>query len=78
MATLDVERYKVVVTSGRAGFEAVTPDLPGVRAHAATMDECVQLLRTTIAVECELGRMRGEVFPPPSGPGVVLPPSAAA
>jgi predicted RNase H-like HicB family nuclease len=69
---LDLRAYRLVVTPSRTGFAAHTPDIDGVRVHADTVEECVCLMRTAIAVELELAQLHGEALAAPSGPGVEI------
>lgn len=69
----DPQRYLVVFehAEGRS-FGAWVPDLPGVIASAATLEECEQLVREAIALHLAGMREDGESIPEPSSVGAAM------
>lgn len=60
-------QYLVIIERDEeGGYSAWAPDLPGVVAAADTYDECLQLMRETVAFHLEGMREDGEPIPQPS------------
>jgi predicted RNase H-like HicB family nuclease len=52
--------------SSSANYSAYAPDLPGVAATGATLEECEAAMRDAIAFHIGGLRMAGEPVPPPT------------
>ena len=70
-------RYLVVLETGKRGFGAYVPDLPGCVAVAGTRDETMKLIRESIEFHIEGLREAGEAIPQPASQGEVVEVDAA-
>lgn len=59
-------RYAVVIESGKSGFGAYVPDLPGCVAAGKTRDEVVRLIQGAIEFHIEALKDDGEPIPEPA------------
>jgi len=59
-------RYAVVIESGKSGFGAYVPDLPGCVAAGKTRDEVVKLIQGAIEFHIEALKDDGEAIPEPA------------
>ena len=59
-------RYLIVVEGNEStNFSASSPDLPGVVATGATVEECVREMEAAVAFHLEGLREEGVPIPPP-------------
>lgn len=59
-------RYLIVVEGDEStNFSAYSPDLPGVAATGATVEECVREMDAAVAFHLEGLREEGAPIPPP-------------
>jgi predicted RNase H-like HicB family nuclease len=65
--------YLIVIEGdGQTNFSAYCPDLPGVVATGATVDECAAEMQDAIAFHVEGLREAGEPLPPPTSRGATV------
>lgn len=65
--------YLIVIEGdSQTNFSAYCPDLPGVVATGATVDECIAEMREAIAFHIEGLREAGEPVPPPTSKGATV------
>jgi predicted RNase H-like HicB family nuclease len=68
-----VSSYLIVIEGdSQTNFSAYCPDLPGVVATGATVDECIAEMREAIAFHIEGLREAGEPVPPPTSKGATV------
>jgi predicted RNase H-like HicB family nuclease len=58
--------YGVVIETGKGGYSAFVPDLPGCIAAADTLEEVRELITEAIASHIELMREEGLRVPKPT------------
>ena len=62
-----MSQYVIVIEGdGSTNYSAYAPDLPGVVATGATLEECEAEMRDAIAFHIEGLRLAGEPVPPPT------------
>jgi predicted RNase H-like HicB family nuclease len=59
-------RYTAIFEATKTGFSAYVPDLPGVAAAGATIDEARARLKTAVAWQLEALVMDGDPIPLPT------------
>ena len=59
-------RYTAIFEATKTGFSAYVPDLPGVAATGATIDEARALLKTAVAWQLEALVIDGDPIPLPT------------
>jgi predicted RNase H-like HicB family nuclease len=59
-------RYTAIFEATKTGFSAYVPDLPGVAATGATIDEVRALLKTAVAWQLEALVIDGDPIPLPT------------
>jgi predicted RNase H-like HicB family nuclease len=65
--------YLIVIEGDdQTNFSAYCPDLPGVVATGATIQECVAEMREAIAFHIDGLREAGEPVPPPTSRGATV------
>jgi predicted RNase H-like HicB family nuclease len=65
--------YLIVIEGdGATNYSAYCPDLPGVVATGATVDECAAEMQDAIAFHIEGLREAGEPVPPPTSRGATV------
>ncbi len=55
--------YPIVIEWGPNNYSAYCPDVPGVIATGATVEECIQLMREGLAFRFEVAWEDGEAIP---------------
>ena len=62
-----MSQYVIVIEGdGSTNYSAYAPDLPGVAATGATVEECAAEMSEAIAFHIEGLRLAGEPVPPPT------------
>jgi predicted RNase H-like HicB family nuclease len=75
----EIERYLILIEGGPpSNYAAWSPDVPGCVATGATIDECIQEMRTALASHLDVMQQHDEAAPEPSGPGVYVERAIAA
>jgi predicted RNase H-like HicB family nuclease len=59
-------RYTAIFEATKTGFSAYVPDLPGVAATGATIDEARARLKTAVAWQLEALVVDGDPIPVPT------------
>jgi predicted RNase H-like HicB family nuclease len=68
-----MSEYLIVIEGdGTTNYSAYAPDLPGVVATGASLEECESEMRDAIAFHIEGLRASGEPVPPAISRGVVV------
>lgn len=65
-------KYLVIYEKSGEGWGAYSPDLPGLRAAARTLDEVKELIRHTMEFYLSGMRREGERIPTPSAATAII------